>query len=408
MQQGVGDAPEPELRNHARHDGRRHDQPGSRRSRPGARSQRPRGRRRPVRARRLLARSSELHLEHPHDGRARRDRRDAALPAPAHRAARLDDHPRRGRRGRRRLPAGLDRLRDRNRPRARPHPRPRRKDLDAPDHAGRAQGPRGASRRHPAQGRRSRRDRVAQELGRAPRRRAGEPRSRGAARGGHHRWRPGRDRARRAAASARRADHHRRAQRPSRRQLAQAVQVALPARPGVVRPPALHPVPRELAGLLAQGQDRRLARDVYPRDGAQLLDLDHRRAGELGRHREGMAGPRPPRRRGDHPAPEAARPRHRHVGQAERPGLPGPGRLRGRAAPFLAAPGAGRLQGPEGRRHRLQQLGARHCRRALGGRRRRDDGAAVEHAHRPLRALDAHRPGGALLRGGRRGRHDHG
>ena len=232
----------------------------------------------------------ELHLEHPHDGRARRDRRDAARPAPAHRAARLDDHPRRGRRGRRRLPAGLDRLRDRNRPRARPHPRPRRQDLDAPDHADGAQGPRGASRRRPGrrgvdhgaiEARRSWAERRVDE--------AGEPRSRGAARGGHHRRRPGRHRARRAAAPARRADDHRRAQRPARRQLAQAVQVALPARPGLVRPPALHPVPRELAGLLAQGQDRRLARDVHPRDGAELLDLDHRRAGELGRHREGMA-----------------------------------------------------------------------------------------------------------------------
>ena len=89
-----------------------------------------------------------------------------------------------------------------------------------------------------------------------------------------HRRRPGRHRARRAAAPARRADHHRRAQRAPRRLVAQALQVAVPARPGLVRPPALHQVPRELAGVLAQGQDRRLARDVHAGDGAQLLGLD--------------------------------------------------------------------------------------------------------------------------------------
>ena len=72
----------------------------------------------------------------------------------------------------------------------------------------------------------------------------------------------------------RRADDHRRAQRAPRRLLAQALQVALPARPGLVRPPALHQVPGELAGVLAEGQDRRLARDVHAGDGAQLLELD--------------------------------------------------------------------------------------------------------------------------------------
>ena len=56
--------------------------------------------------------------------------------------------------------------------------------------------------------------------------------------------------------------------------LAPALQVAVPARPGLVRPPAVHQVPRELAGVLAQGQDRRLARDVHAGHGAQLLGLD--------------------------------------------------------------------------------------------------------------------------------------
>ncbi|MEO7351496.1 MAG: nuclear transport factor 2 family protein [Marmoricola sp.] len=43
---------------------------------------------------------------------------------------------------------------------------------------------------------------------------------------------------------------------PSRRPVAQPLQVALPARPRLVRPPALPEVPRQLAGVLAQGQDR--------------------------------------------------------------------------------------------------------------------------------------------------------
>ena len=89
----------------------------------------------------------------------------------------------------------------------------------------------------------------------------------------HRGWRAGRDRPRSATAPTRRADDHRRAQRAARRLLAQALQVALPARPGLVRPPAVHQVPRELAGVLAEGQDRRLARDVHEGHGAQLLGL---------------------------------------------------------------------------------------------------------------------------------------
>ena len=57
----------------------------------------------------------------------------------------------------------------------------------------------------------------------------------------------------------------------ARRQLAQPLQVALPARPGLVRPPALPALPRRLAGVRAQGQDRRLAGDVHEGHGAELL-----------------------------------------------------------------------------------------------------------------------------------------
>ncbi len=153
-----------------------------------------------------------------------------------------------------------------------------------------------------------------------------------------HRRRPGRHRPRGAAAPARRADDHRREERPTRRQLAQALQVALPARPGLVRPPALHPVPGELAGLLAEGQDRRLAGVVHQGDGAQLLELDHREEGRVGRGEAGMGRHRRARRRGDRAPAEAARARHRHVGEAEHPEIPRPGRLQGRAAAFAPAP----------------------------------------------------------------------
>ena len=56
----------------------------------------------------------------------RRDRRHARGAAPRDPAAPLRDHSGRGGGGRRRLPAGLDRLRDRGRARARAHPHPRR------------------------------------------------------------------------------------------------------------------------------------------------------------------------------------------------------------------------------------------------------------------------------------------
>src|SRR5436190_577692 len=68
-----------------------------------------------------------------------------------------------------------------------------------------------------------------------------------------------------------RAHHHHREECASGRFLAQPLSLARAARPGLVRPSALHPVPRELAGVHAQGQDGRLAGDVCQGDGAQLL-----------------------------------------------------------------------------------------------------------------------------------------
>ena len=122
-----------------------------------------------------------------------------------------------------------------------------------------------------------------------------------------------------------------------------------------------------------------------------------------GRRRVGRR--RRARGRRDHAAPEAARDGDRHVRQGERAGDPRAGRLQGRAAPLLPAPRRRRLQGQAGRRDRLQQLRARHLRGAVGGGRRRHDGAALLDAHRALGLADGDRARRALLRGGGRLRH---
>ena len=71
-------------------------------------------------------------------------------------------------------------------------------------------------------------------------------------------------------------------------------------------------------------------------------------------------------------------------GKPNVPEIPGHGRLQGRPAPLVPAPGPGRLRGQAVRRHRLEQLRARHLRGAVGGGRRRDDGAALVDPHRAL------------------------
>ena len=83
--------------------------------------------------------------------------------------------------------------------------------------------------------------------------------------------------------------------------------------------------------------------------GAQLLGLDRvprarrydEEAGEWTRRRRA-------RRRASHAAAEAARPGDGHVRQARRARDPGHGRLQGRPAPLLPAPGTGRLRGQAG------------------------------------------------------------
>ena len=85
------------------------------------------------------------------------------------------------------------------------------------------------------------------------------------------------------------ADRRRQA-RATGRPVAQALQVAVPARPGLVRPPAVHAVPAELAGVRAQGQDRRLAGVLHQGHGGPVLVEDHLPVGVIRRGRE-AAGP---------------------------------------------------------------------------------------------------------------------
>ena len=239
----------------------------------------------------------------------------------------LPDHRRRGARRGRRRHDGLVPIRDRGRTRLGPAAAQRRGRLDVPDHARRAQGPRGEPGHDPAQGRRARCPQGAGDLEGAAGRRGRRPRQGPRSLGPGDRRRPGRHRARRAAAPARRRPSRRGPARPARRPVAQPVQVAVPARPRLVRPPALPAVPAQLAGLRAEGQDRRLARDVHADHGDQLLGLHDRQERHLGRREEGVDGHRRPRRRGGRAAPQAARLRARGVGQAERPDDARPGRL---------------------------------------------------------------------------------
>ena len=80
----------------------------------------------------------------------------------------------------------------------------------------------------------------------------------------------------------------------------------------------------------------RLAGDVRPRHGGQLLGLDHLPAGELRRGGRHLGGRRRAGRRGAHPATRAPGAGHRHVGEAEPARLPRHGPVRGRAAPLVA------------------------------------------------------------------------
>src|ERR1700738_950487 len=133
----------------------------------------------------------------------------------------------------------------------------------------------------------------------------------------HRWWRSGRHRTRSPVAPAQCTDDHRRKKRKAWRQLAQALHVTLPALPGLVCSSALSAVSSELAGLLAEGQDRGLARNVYKGDGAQLLGLNRMQEGILPREEPRMDRCRAARRPGNHPQAKTAGTCDGNVSQAQ-------------------------------------------------------------------------------------------
>ncbi len=193
----------------------------------------------------------------------------------------------------------------------------------------------------------------------APRRGSDPGLQRAALHRGDRRW-PGRYRTGCPAAPARRARHRRRPTRTARRPVAQALQVAVPARPGLVRPPALSAVPAQLAGVRAQGQDRRLAGVLHPGHGGAVLELDNLLVGVLRRGRTAVDRRGEPQRRAGDAAADAAGTGDRDVGQAQYPDVPGPGDLPRRSAPFQPPPRPRPVHGQASRGDRLQQLRARH------------------------------------------------
>ena len=94
-------------------------------------------------------------------------------------------------------------------------------------------------------------------------------------------------------------------------------------------------------------------------------------------------------------------------GKPNVPDLPGQDVFRGDQHHSSAHPGPDAYAGKKVRGDRQQQLRLRHLRRAVGARRRRDDGAALLHPHREERLADGHRPRRPLLRARGRGRDDH-
>ncbi len=222
-----------------------------------------------------------------------------------------------------------------------------------------------------------------------------------------HRRRPGRPRPRRAAQAPRRADADRRQGRAPRRSMARALQIAVPARPGLVRPHALPALPRPLADLHTQGPDRRLAGDVRQGHGAELLGENRMREGQLRRSRGPLDGRRAARRQTDDAQARTADPRHRHVWCAQRAGLSGCGNLCRPAAPFQPASRRRRLARQARGGHRCQQLGPRYLCGPGGERRGRHHGAALQHPYRALRHADGSGLRPTLFGGCGRERTDH-
>ena len=129
-------------------------------------------------------------------------------------------------------------------------------------------------------------------------------------------------------------------------------------------------VPRELAGLLAEGQDRRLAGDVHAGDGAQLLELDDGQERDVRRGRP-ASGPSTVERDGEPTSRCGPKQLVLATGMSGKPNVPDArraGRLPAATSTTPAdAPRPGRAtRGKKCRGHRLQQLRARHLRARCG------------------------------------------
>ena len=193
---------------------------------------------------------------------------------------------------------------------------------------------------------------------------------------GDHRRRAGRHHAWRAAEEARRAGDHHRKECAAGRHLAQPLQEPVPARPGVVRPPAVPAVPRRLAGVQPEGQDRRLARELHQADGAQLLGSTECKGARWDEPSSSGTSTCSTRARRSRCSPSTWC-SHRHVAVPNMPSYPGAEQLQGHAAALQPVQERRGLARQEGVVRRLEQLGARHLCRPVGARRRRDDGPAL-------------------------------
>ena len=226
-----------------------------------------------------------------------------------------------------------------------------------------------------------------------------------------HRRRPGRHRARRAAAPARRARPSSSTSTPARATSGATAtsRCACTTRSGTTTCPTCKfpdnwPVfsPKDKIGDWLEFYTRVMEVPYWSEHDGDVRDLVDEAAGEWTVEVERDGEPltlRPDAAGASRPACRASR---------TCPSSPGQDVFRGDQHHSSRAPGPRRVRRQAGRGDRLQQLRLRHLRRAVGERRRRDDGAALLDAHRASRdSADGHRPGRPLLRAGGGGRRDH-
>ena len=297
---------------------------------------------------------------------------------------------------------GLDQLRDRRRARLWPYPAEGRQDLDAADHHGRAEGPRGAGGLRPADGRQAWR---VQEPARPGRKSASRKPPSSAittpALLPDHRRRPGRHRARRAAAasSACRPSSSRRTSGPATAGASATSRSACTIRSGTTICPT-SPFPKNWPVFSPKDKIGDWL-EMY----AKVMELNYWALDRMPRapstttkrkewtvvvERDG---------KDDHAEAEAAGARHRHVRQAEHAELHGHGHLQGRAAPFRRSiPGPTPM--PARRRVVIGSNNSAHdiCAALWEARRRRHHGAALVDPHRQVGHADGARPSGRSIR----------